>query len=218
MNHLFLYILSIPKTLWVNFKCLPFRKALRIPIVVSYDSSFHCDKNNIDLNCDVRKGMIRIGFHEVPAYNRKRSKIIINGRIEFNGEAHIGNGSIIYVSKNAKLILGDDFKISASSSIICYKSISFGNNIQFSWDCIVMDSDTHNIIDENGNIYNNDLPIIFGNNIWIGCRCTILKGSVIPDCCVIGSMSLVSGKKYERNSVIAGVPAKTIKRISGWKL
>lgn len=45
------------------------------------------------------------------------------------GRAYIGQSTKIYVQKNATLELGDDFKISAATSIMCCKSITFGNNI-----------------------------------------------------------------------------------------
>ena len=94
---------------------------------------------------------IRIGFHEVPIMEPK-SKTVVNGygSIIFKGTAHIGKGTKIHVQDGATLTLGDNFSISASSQINCYKSISFGRDIQFSWDCLVMDSDTHNIYDERG--------------------------------------------------------------------
>ena len=218
MNKLFITLLSIPKTFWVNLRYLDFRQAIKLPIIVSYDTSFKVRRGELCFECPIKMGMIRIGFHEVPACHRERTKFCVDGTLVFKGEAHIGNGSSIYVSKEGFMELGDDFKISASSSIICYHEIVFGRNIQFSWDCLVMDSDTHTIYDELGNCYNLDKPISFGDNIWIGCRSTILKGSFIPNNCVIGSMSLVSGKKFEKNTIIAGVPARSIKNISGWKL
>lgn len=218
MNRLIIGILSIPKIIWTNFRYLDFSQAIKLPIIVSYNSFFKTTREGICFECPIRMGMVRIGFHEVPACSRKSTKLHVDGKLVFKGEAHIGNGSNIYVARDGLMVLGDDFKISASSSIICYHEIEFGRNIQFSWDCLVMDSDTHSIYDEHGNRYNQDKSIVFGDNIWIGCRSTILKGSVIPSNCVIGSMSLVSGKKFEESSIIAGVPAKSIKRISRWEL
>ena len=139
------------------------------------------------------------------------------GVLVFKGEAHIGRGSKIYCAPNSKLILGERFAISALTQIACYKSIVFGDDVQFSWDCLVMDSDTHRIYYENKKI-NEDQKIVFGNKIWIGCRCTILKGSNIPDGCVIGAMSCVTGNKFENNTIIAGVPAKSIKKIISWEI
>ena len=163
--------------------------------------------------------MIRIGFHNVPICDPNDKTILdIKGKLVFQGTAHIGNGTKIHVAKDAELVLGDNFAVSASSQINCYRKIVFGKDIQFSWDCLTMDSDTHNIYNEQGVKINESREIVFGNKIWIGCRTTILKGSVIPSNCVIGACSLVSGKNYENNSIIVGNPAKSIKKIKKWEL
>lgn len=165
--------------------------------------------------------MIRIGFHKVPICDVRDATVIDvskNGELIFHGTAHIGHGTKIHVALDARLELGDNFAISASSQINCYKRIEFGRNIQFSWDCLVMDSDTHEIFDANGNLINEPREIVFGNHIWIGCRTTILKGSRIPDNCVIGACSLVLGRNFEKESIIAGNPARSIKKIRNWKL
>ena len=117
------------------------------------------------------------------------------------------------------MIIGDNFAISASSSILCYKKILFGKDIQFSWDCLVMDSDTHSIYDLNSSLVNPSEGIVFEDKIWVGCRCTILKGSHIPSNTVIGACSCVTGQKgMESNSIIVGAPAKTLKSIKSWDL
>jgi len=218
MNKIILKMLSIPKTVWVNFRYLPVKQAVKLPIAVAYDTSFRTVPKGLVFDTPLRRNMIRIGFHEVPACHRNKTSFHVDGNLVFKGEAHIGNGTNIYVGKKGCLTLGDDFKISASSSIVCYKEIVFGRNIQFSWDCLVMDSDTHTILDEQGNAYNHDKKIVFGDNIWIGCCCKILKGSKIPNNCVIGSMSLVSGDKFDENTIIAGIPAKSNRKIGGWRL
>lgn len=163
--------------------------------------------------------MIRIGFHKVSVCDLKDSNVLsVDGTLVFNGTAHIGNGTRIHVAKGAELVLGDNFAVSASSQFNCYKRIVFGKDIQFSWDCLTMDSDTHRIFNEEDECTNEPLEIVFGDKIWIGCRATILKGAAIPSNCVIGACSLVSGKHFENNSIIAGNPAKSLKKISKWKL
>lgn len=214
-------VISIPKSLWVNLRYLPLNQALKFPICISYKTIFLC-KGKIRISSKhVSFAMIRIGFHEVPICNKNdETKIQIEkgGSVEFEGSAHIGNGSKMYIAENAKLLLGDNFAISASSAINCYKEIQFGKNIQFSWNCLVMDSDTHFIYDNNGNRINEDKSILFGDKIWIGCNTTILKGTIIPSNCVIGAKSVVVGKNFRNNTIIAGIPAKCIKEIGGWKL
>lgn len=168
-----------------------------------------------------RFASIRFGFHKVSILEPSSKSILIvckGGTIHFKGSAHIGKGSKLRVDKEANLVLGDNFAISANSTINCYKSIKFGKDIQFSWDCLVMDTDSHAIFSQNGKRINENREIVFGDKIWIGCRSTILKGSVIPSGCVIGACSFVSGSKFDEHSIIAGSPAISIKVIGHWDL
>lgn len=215
-------LLSIPKTICFDFHHLPLQQAYKLPIWISYNVKIKMGgKILLNNHNNIKTAMVRIGFHEVPvcgSQDQTLLKLAKNGKLIFNGTAHIGHGTKIYVAEGGQLHLGNNFAISASSQINCYKKITFGNDIQFSWNCLIMDSDNHKIFDENGNIINKPREIVFGDKVWIGCRTTILKGSVIPSNCVIGACSLVSGKKFENDSIIVGNPAKSIKKISKWEL
>ena len=216
-------LLSIPRTIYFNFRYLPFRQAIKLPIWIASNSEIELkSRGGVILAHTPHFAMIRIGYHRVPIMEPHAKTVLSVGHggvLVFEGEAHIGRGTKIYVAPNARLVLGERFAISALTQIACYKSITFGQDIQFSWDCLVMDSDTHHIYDGNSEKpINEDREIVFGDKIWIGCRCTILKGTVVPDGCVIGATSCVTGNKFEPNTIIAGTPAKSIKKISSWKL
>ena len=55
-------------------------------------------------------------------------------------------------------------------------------------------------------------PIKIGNNVWIGSNATILQGITIGDGAIIGANSVVK-KDVPENTIAAGVPAKTIRKI-----
>lgn len=55
-------------------------------------------------------------------------------------------------------------------------------------------------------------PIKIGKNCFIGCNALILKGTELGDGCVVGAGAVVSGK-FEAGSVIAGNPAKVIRKL-----
>ncbi|WP_303194264.1 sugar O-acetyltransferase [Thomasclavelia spiroformis] len=56
------------------------------------------------------------------------------------------------------------------------------------------------------------LPILIGNNVWLGGNVIVLPGVEIGDGCVIGAGSVVT-KDIEANSVATGIPCNVIKKI-----
>lgn len=55
-------------------------------------------------------------------------------------------------------------------------------------------------------------PVIIGENVWIGSNATILPGVTIGDNSVVGAGAVVT-KDVPENTVVAGVPAKVVKKI-----
>ena len=207
---------SIP----INFKLFPFRIACRLPLIISPFVQIKSLKGKMIIeDCNIKPGMIRIGFGNVGIFDNVLSRTIIqlDGKIIFCGKASIGHGSRISVGKNGILEIGKNFIITAETSIICHKKIRFGDNILISWENLFMDTDFHKIKDTENNIINEPKEIFIGNNVWIGCRNTILKGSQISDNSVIGSNSLINKKFNKNNILIAGNPAKILKENIVWE-
>lgn len=103
------------------------------------------------------------------------------------------------------------FKQAVKLPIFIYGKIVFGGNSRISWDCQIMDTAFHyveNLLD--GDIKPLTSPIVLGNNIWIGNRTTIAKGTVLPDYTIVASNSLVNKdfSSIGENCLIAGLPAK----------
>lgn len=214
--------MSIPKTIYFNFRYLNLKVAIKLPIFLACNVRIREMKGKIKIDSPVNFAMIRIGYFRVPILDEYSSHTILDvhksGILHFKGDAHIGQGSKIVIWENGHLILGKNFAISSSTQIICYHRIIFGDNIQFSWDCLVMDSDGHPIKNIDGDRINENRPIIFGNKIWIGCRTVILKGSIISDNSVIAASSVVTGKHDISNAILAGNPARIIRKIGGWDI
>lgn len=208
-------------TLYINFKFLPFKKALIFPIWIFGRLDAQSLKGSIIINGKISPGMIRLGESSVGIFDTKlRSVLNLLGELRFNGVAHVGRGSSLSIGPGAKLILGDKFKVTAKTSIIASggKSIIIGNHCVFSWDILIMNTDFHKILDiGTKNIINSPADVIIGNHVWIGLGVTILKGSTISDNCVIAAKSVVSGKLLDNHSVFGGTPAKLIKSNIQWE-
>ncbi|MFA5404485.1 MAG: acyltransferase [Ignavibacteria bacterium] len=160
-----------------------------------------------------------IGYKNVGVFDEKYSRTILElrGKIIFEGNAFIGHGSKICVNESGILKFGKNTTISAESSIICYKSISFGNDCLISWENLFLDTDFHSIYDSDNNRINNDDSIIIENNVWIGCRCSILKGTHLKNYTIVAPHSLISRNYNGENQIIGGVPAMILKKGVSWK-
>lgn len=86
----------------------------------------------------------------------------------------------------------------------------FSNEITF------RTGDSHSIINNLGERINQSEDIRIGNHVWIGQKVIVLKGAEIGNDSITGTASLVTGKKFEDNVIIAGSPAKVIKQGVSW--
>jgi len=204
------------KTIYFNFKYLPFKQAIRIPIKVSKRVYLWHTGGQIILDCPIKSEMIQIGYGGVGIFDREVSRSIwqVSGTVIFRGSARIGHGSKLSVG--GTLILGNGFNITAESSIVATNRIEFGENCLLSWDILIMDTDFHKVKDKSENILNPSAPIIIGNKVWIGCRCLILKGTTIPENCVIGANSFVGKRLEKENAVYGGQPVRLLKEEIIW--
>lgn len=116
--------------------------------------------------------------------------------------------------------IGRNFKATGRISVHCAHGsgdIIIGDNCLFSWGIEMMLGDFHTIVKNGTNeILNYNQSINIGNHVWIGAGVTILKGSQIPENCVVGTRSVIAKKFDEPNCVIAGIPARVVKKDINW--
>lgn len=169
-------------------------------------------KQNIELNGSTKIGMGYVGFvdrNDVTLLN-------INGKLVIGDNVRIGTGTRIDVGQNSTVEIGKNTYITASTKLIAMNGIYIGNNCAISWDCQFLDEDFHHLKVDNNTIANSAKEIFVGDNVWIGCGCKIYKGSFIASGCVVASDSVVKGRFEEKNCLIAGSPARIIKRDILW--
>ena len=208
-------------TLIVNFKYFSFSQAIRFPVLIFGKVTVHALKGNIQVKGSIKTGIIRIGESNVKIFpNNTRSVLNIHGSLVCNGMTRLGKGTSISIAKGSKIELGNNFGITSNSSIIAsgQKNISFGDNCLLSWDILVMNTDFHKIYHQQNKSRLNDVEdIVIGNNVWIGCKSTVLKGASIADNCVIAAGSIVTGSLSYENAIYGGIPAKKIKEDVYWE-
>lgn len=202
------------KTLWFNFRALPFRLAIRIPILVSWNvkvRSVGC----ISILNPVTPGMISIGVIKIDPWETNSDQIIFcnQGELVFGGRTKIHPGARITVMPHARLQLGERVLIGNKNRIVCTRSITIGHDVRFSWEGQMFDTDFHFLTNLNtGHVSRRQLPVVIGDNVFIGNRCTIGKGTVLPNGSVVSCCSKVSGDHSAEgdNLLIVGNPAKVV--------
>lgn len=156
-------------------------------------------------------GKIKIALMPTGFNIRKDLTLLSISKIgELNVTKYLSIGKGCRFDISGTLNIGNAFFNSGTKVIVTNKVI-IGDNCAFSWGCTIMDNDFHQ--------FNKNNPmgeIIIGNNVWVGCNSTILKNTTIPNGCVIASNSVVSSKFDEENCLIAGNPAKIVKRNIIW--
>ncbi len=123
-------------------------------------------------------------------------------RYASNCEINIGDNVIIC---GARLFLQDD-----------ESSISIGNDCMISWGIDIWCTDVHTITDLDGNPLNFGKSIQIGDHVWIGKDVKIGKNTKVSNDSIIGWASVVTKKFDDTNVIIAGNPAKIVKRNINW--
>lgn len=204
------------RTLFLNFYMLPLNQAIRLPIILTRNVRFYNLSGKIVLNGIVKTGMVRFGFfgEDNMYWNSAKTLLQIEGRLVLSHNIHIANGIVIRVEKDANLRIDENVRISNEVRIICYNDITIKKNNRIAWECQIMDTTFHYIRNISTKEYNTiHGTIVIGENNWIGNRCNIMKGTKLPNYCIVTSGSLINKDFSEHQySVLAGSPAKLIKQ------
>lgn len=213
--------INIWKTLYFNFRYFPLKTAVRLPFLIYRRSELYKLKGRIIIDGPVKTGMVKFGVHGLGTQDLlySRTMLALWGTLIVKGKTRIGRGSKISVGGNATLTLGEGFNITGDSEIICEKAITFGRQCLLSWNILLMDTDYHHILDDDGQSINPPKPITIGNNVWIGCRTTILKGVSLPDNTVVAATSTITRSVAESNCIVAGhgKSIEILRRNVSWK-
>lgn len=215
-------LLSIIKSIYLNFRIFNYKTAIKLPILVSYNTKLvGIKRNSITVDNSMRFGGIRIGFGGVDiVQENKKSLLRIDdgGKIIFNGRAQLSEGISIRIGHNGVLNIGNNFATNKKCSLVCDGDMKIGNDVLLGWKVNIRDSDGHVIYDNITKIKNPiQKNITIGNHVWIASYVDILKGTEIKDNSVIAYRSCVLSKFDKSNCLIGGYPAKILRENINWE-
>lgn len=181
---------------------------VKCPIYIYNNTLLSSCKGKVVIKGKMSRGMIRIGKSHLPIVdpksNRSIWKIDEGCTVVFNGRAYLNQGVKISVGSGGTLEFGDYVTITGRTEIIVNKRINIGNNCLISWDVLFLDDDAHKIYNKDGILLNESKAIRIEDNVWIGSRSTILKGTRIPHDCVIACGSIITKQFNTPYTIIGG--------------
>ena len=155
-----------------------------------------------------------------------RSAISMTGdgcRFEIGATADPIREASIWIADGGIVTIGKNFgpqerlKIVVDNDAETKHKLQIGDDVLTAVDTVIRTSDGHSLVDaETGMPVNEPQDVIVGNRVWIGTRCTVLKGAVLADGCVVGANSLVNGRFEEPGLLVAGSPARVLRRGVCW--
>ncbi len=129
---------------------------------------------------------------------------IFTGLMEMSGngnEITIGNGTI----------LGGNVRLIAHGG----KHIRIGESCQIADLTDIRTTDSHSILNAEGERINPDDNIEIGDRVWLTREVIVLKGAIIGSDSVIGPRSIIT-KQIPPNSLAIGIPAKVVRKNITW--
>lgn len=118
----------------------------------------------------------------------------------------------VFIFSPENMEIGNNVSIQPMCYLEGQGGISIGNDVSIAHGTSIL-STTHNTDDLDIPIKDqgvSEKKVVINDNVWIGCKVTVLYGNEIGSGSVIGANSVVT-KDIEPNCICAGVPAKKIR-------
>ena len=202
-------------TLWINFRFLPLKQAIHLPICVWGVPKIIAISNDfkIVLDCNsIKRGLIKINRSRAFAsHSGGHSEFLLCGHIVFKGSVFIGCGTCFSSYPNSTIIIGDRVTIGQQNIIASCEKIVLEDNVRIGSRVQIMDSSMHFIYQSDERKVNKvSSPIIIKHNTWIANGASIYKGSILPPYSTVAGGSMINRdfSLEDEGTCFVGTPAK----------
>jgi acetyltransferase-like isoleucine patch superfamily enzyme len=137
------------------------------------------------------------------------------GRLEIGVQTLLEPGVWITMPGDARVRIGEGTFLNMGVMVAADQLVEIGDHCMLANGCFVSDV-SHRYDDPRKPItwqgFESKGPTTIGDNCWLGANVVVTSGVTIGERCVIGANSVVT-KDVEPYSIVAGAPAKLIRKI-----
>lgn len=137
----------------------------------------------------------------------------IYGELVLGDRVFLDRNCSIQVGPRGRLVLGSDTYVGQGTVISAAHEIVVGERVLIAEHCSVRDGDHQ--LDPDARRAETEMttaPILIEHDCWIAAGARILKGSRLGSGAIVAANAVVRGEVHQR-SVVAGVPARVVKRL-----
>lgn len=153
---------------------------------------------------------------QLPFGERWNKSILVRLGVKFRG-----NKDSVWISNCrfvggsfGNLSIGEHSHILDNSFILLRDKVIIGNNVGIAYGVSIITSSNPSASPLIQSYYHPyTAPVTIHDNVWVGANATILPGVTIGECSIVAAGALVN-KDVPPYSVVAGIPAKVIKRLT----
>ena len=182
-----------------------FKKEMKNRTYIEADSEAHLHMHEEADNARKITAQINNSYHTMPELRQLFSQLT-GQKVDEN----FGLFPPFYTDYGKNITLGKSVFINEGCCFQDQGGIEIGDNVLIGQQVVIATLNHDLAPDKRANMI--PAPVKIGNSVWIGAHATILGGVTIGDNAVVAAGAVVT-KDVPANTVVGGVPAKTIKKI-----
>lgn len=203
--------ISIIKFVYYNFFCKSVKRDKNCWLIPYRNSIIDIDSTaTINLHANYMMNAHKIKRSRAESILLLRKNAILN----VTGKVNLYYNTTVQVHNDGILNLGN-VGMNSGGVLICAKKITIRDGVSMGRGVYIFDSDHHPIYNVDKKIINQAKDILIEENVWLGLKSTILKGSVIKKGSVIGAHSLI-GMEIPEHIMVGAAMARPVMRDISW--
>lgn len=157
----------------------------------------------------------RFRMEQLP-YLVGRGEIVVGSGVHFSGKPSFAFSA--RYSPNPKLFIGNGSFLGHNCALTIAHEVRIGDNCLIAGDVRITDFDGHPLCAQQrraGATFTPEttlLPVIIGDDVWIGHGAIVLKGVKLGDRSIIGASAVVT-RDVPADTIVAGNPARVVKSL-----